>query len=210
MLTKKDLGLVQILPMLDEETSQEPRVTSASISDQYLLLIREDNSIYLAQMDKNHELEEMDKSDSVKSGKWVAGCLYNDTKGVFQASPTDAATKEITPQVMMFLLTVSGALHVRSLWYHLCVLLTFSRYMLYLIWPTRFSLQMDYRTSPLFSPQTTQFAEERLARVFTELLVADLGDAVSQIPYLIVSSQPPFRCAWTFADDHSYATLQMT
>lgn len=97
-----DLGLSQILPMLDEETGAEPRVLSASIVDPYLLLIRDDGSVFLAQIDNSNELEEVEKV-GMQQAKWVSGCLYNDTTGTFHSGGDS---------VMMFLLSSSGALHV--------------------------------------------------------------------------------------------------
>lgn len=98
--------------MLDEETGAEPRVNSASISDPYLLLIRDDSSAYIAQIDKNNELEEVEKEDKVLSStKWLTGCLYSDTSGVFA---DQTASRGSTPKesILMFLLSAAGALHV--------------------------------------------------------------------------------------------------
>lgn len=96
---------------MDEDTGAELRVTSASIVDPYLLLIRDDNSVYVAQIIKN-ELEEVERVDAkLTSTKWQAGCLYSDTKGVFQPSVGDKGA-DLGEHVMMFLLSASGALHV--------------------------------------------------------------------------------------------------
>lgn len=98
-----------ILPMQDEETGAEPRVLSASICDPYLLLIRDDSSAFLAQMNSDDELEEMDKADSpLTSTKWLSGCLYADTTGIFSKADADNAT----PRTVMFLLSSAGALQV--------------------------------------------------------------------------------------------------
>lgn len=105
-----DLGLVQILPMLDEETGAEPRVVSSSIADPYLLLIRDDSSVFIAQMDNNNDLEEVEKTDSIlQTTKWQAGCLYTDSTGAFQAVGAKHGEAE---HIMMFLLSSAGALYV--------------------------------------------------------------------------------------------------
>jgi cleavage and polyadenylation specificity factor subunit 1 len=99
--------------MLDEETGQEPRVNSASIADPYLLLVRDDSSVFIAQIDNNLELEEVEKEDKTLTGtKWLTGCLYVDTNGVFAE---EAPKKGASPResILMFLLSASGALHVR-------------------------------------------------------------------------------------------------
>lgn len=94
--------------MLDEDTGAEPRVLSASITDPHLLLIRDDGSVLVASMDKNKEIEEVEKPDGpITSTKWSSGCLYKDTTGIFQATKGDDRGA-----VMMFLLSSTGALHV--------------------------------------------------------------------------------------------------
>ncbi|KHN94577.1 Cleavage factor two protein 1 [Metarhizium album ARSEF 1941] len=165
-----DLGLSQILPMLDEDTGAEPRVTSASIVDPYLLLIRDDSSIFLAQMHSNNELEEVLKPDgTLKSTKWTSGCLYNDTQGVFQNNASEQQSDE-ADRIMMFLLSSAGALHVYAL---------------------------PDLSKPVFVAEALTSIPPFLSAAFvarkgaskesvTEILVADLGDAISQTPYLIV------------------------
>lgn len=103
-----DLELAQILPMLDEETGAEPRIISANILDPYLLLMRDDTSVFIARIDKNNELEEVEKDDeALVTTKWVSGCLYQDHASIFGKG--DEAGKDI----LMFLLSASGALYVR-------------------------------------------------------------------------------------------------
>jgi cleavage and polyadenylation specificity factor subunit 1 len=107
-----DLGLSQILPMLDEDTGVEPRATSASIVDPYLLLIRDDSSVFIAQIDANNELEEVTKPEgALKSTKWVSGCLYNDTQGIF-CDTLGEQRPDQADRVLVFLLSSVGALHV--------------------------------------------------------------------------------------------------
>ncbi|KAJ4114805.1 mRNA cleavage and polyadenylation factor subunit [Fusarium equiseti] len=165
-----DLGLTQILPMLDEETGAEPRVTSASIADPYLLLIRDDSSLLLAQIDSNNELEEVEKmDDTLKNTKWHAGCLYADTKGTFQP----VSDKSETENIMMFLLSSTGALHVYAL-------PDLSK-------PVYIAEGLSYIPPHLSADYTLRrgLAKETLR----EILVADLGDTISQSPYLILRNQ---------------------
>ncbi|KND87333.1 Protein cft1 [Tolypocladium ophioglossoides CBS 100239] len=165
-----DLGLAQILPMLDEETGAEPRVLSASIVDPYLLLIRDDGSAFIAQIDSNNELEEVEKTDSsIQSTKWVAGCLYNDSQGVFGPSLGDEG-QEVGDKIMMFLLSSSGALHI---------------YALPSLAKPVFVAECLTSIPPFLSADYTARRGASRESV-AEILVADLGDAVSQTPYLIV------------------------
>ncbi|KAK2592079.1 mRNA cleavage and polyadenylation factor subunit [Conoideocrella luteorostrata] len=165
-----NLGLSQILPMLDEDTGAEPRVTSASIADTCLLLIRDDGSVFIAQIDSNNELEEVTKPDgALKSTKWVSGCLYNDTAGNFQATVSEQKADE-PDRIMMFLLSSSGALNIYAL---------------------------PDLSKPVFLAEALTSIPPFLSADFVarkgaskesvaEILVADLGDAISQTPYLIV------------------------
>ncbi|KEY74035.1 hypothetical protein S7711_02625 [Stachybotrys chartarum IBT 7711] len=165
-----DLGLSQILPMLDEETGAEPRVVSASIQDPYLLLVRDDTSIFVASMDSNNELEEVEKTDaSLASTKWLAGCLYADTKGVFQPVQGDNGV-ETGQKIMMFLLSATGALHI---------------YALPDLSKAVYVAENLAFVPPYLSPQYS--VRKGAAReTLTEILVADLGDTAHQSPFLIL------------------------
>ena len=100
-----DLGLSQILA--EDETGAELKVVSASIVDPYVLLIRDDASIYLAACDKHNDLEEMTREDdALLANKWLSGCLYKDTTGTFSNSKDT---------VIMSLLNTVGALFVGSI-----------------------------------------------------------------------------------------------
>jgi cleavage and polyadenylation specificity factor subunit 1 len=96
--------------MYDDDTGAEPNIISASFADPFLLLLRDDASIFVAQCDDNNELEEVEKEDqSFASTKWVTGCLYSDTMGVFASNNEQ---KKSNQTCLMFLLSASGALHV--------------------------------------------------------------------------------------------------
>ncbi|RYO95940.1 hypothetical protein DL764_007565 [Monosporascus ibericus] len=108
-----DFGLSQIVPMLDEDTGAEPRVNTASIADPFLLLVRDDASVFVAKLDKNLELEELEKDEGpIASTKWATGCLYEDKFGIFANAQTDKGTKP-GEDIMMFLLSKAGCLHAR-------------------------------------------------------------------------------------------------
>lgn len=95
--------------MQDEETGAEPRVLHASISDPYLLLIRDDASVFIAQMNSDDELEEVEKPEGVlASTKWISGCLFADATGIFGEGKAESGHNNI----FMFLLSNSGGLQV--------------------------------------------------------------------------------------------------
>ncbi|KAH6884552.1 CPSF A subunit region-domain-containing protein [Thelonectria olida] len=164
-----DLGLVQILPMLDEETGAEPRVVSSSIADPYLLLIRDDSSVFIAQIESSNDLEEIEKTDSIlTTTKWQAGCLYTDSTGAFQVA-TDKGTGAES-KIMMFLLSSAGALYIYAL-------PDLSK-------PVYVAEGLTYIPPFLSSGHIPRRGMAR--EVIREIMVADLGDSVSQSPYLIL------------------------
>ena len=98
--------------MYDDDTGAEPKVVSASFADPFLLLVRDDSSILVAQCDDNNELEEVDREDdTLLATNWLTGCLYTDTKGVFATTDSDKGSNP-GRNVIMFLLSAGGALHV--------------------------------------------------------------------------------------------------
>jgi cleavage and polyadenylation specificity factor subunit 1 len=112
MLHILDLGLAQILPMFDEDTGLEPKIVSASLADPFLLLVRDDASIYVVRCDDDNDLEEIDREDeSLLSAKWLSGCLYRDTTSTFTSRVSDKSSKQ-RPLVHMFLLSAEGTLYV--------------------------------------------------------------------------------------------------
>ncbi|OAA80955.1 protein CFT1 [Akanthomyces lecanii RCEF 1005] len=163
-----DLGLSQILPMMDEDTGAEPRVVSASIVDPYLMIIRDDSSVFLAKIGSNDELEEVEKSGPLTSMKWQTGCLYADHGRYFQ--PGQSLEGDASPKVMMFLMSTTGALHM---------------YDLDNLSEPVYVAEGLTSTPPFLSANFT--GRKAAAReTLTEILVADLGDVVAKSPYLIL------------------------
>ncbi|KAJ4297010.1 mRNA cleavage and polyadenylation factor subunit [Collariella sp. IMI 366227] len=165
-----DFGLSQIVPMLDEETGAEPRAVSASIADPFILIIRDDSSVFVAQMDSSNELEELDKDDqTLVSTKWLTGCLYADTTGLFAEEVAGKGAKPVH-SILMFLLSASGALHI----YRLPDLSK----------PVYVAEGLPYIPPGLSADYAARkgTAKETLA----EILVADLGDSTSKSPHLIL------------------------
>ncbi|KAH8813165.1 CPSF A subunit region-domain-containing protein [Xylogone sp. PMI_703] len=163
-----DFGLAQILPMFDEETQAEPKIVGASLADPFILLIRDDSSVFVAKCDDNNELEELEKEDeTLLSKNWLTGCLYVDTMGVFKSA--DKAQKA-GENVMTFLLDATGALYIYSL-------PDLSK-------PVYVAEGLCYAPPLLLAEYTGRKSTAR--ETFTEILVADLGDTVSKSPYLIV------------------------
>ncbi|KAI0108935.1 CPSF A subunit region-domain-containing protein [Nemania sp. FL0031] len=165
-----DFGLSQIVPMLDEETGAEPRIEYASIADPYILLVRDDASVFIAKMDNNMELEELEKEDaSLSSKRWITGCLYEDKFGVFLNTPSDKGAK-CGENIIMFLLSKTGALYV----YGLSDLTA----------PIYVAEGLSYLPPILSADYAARRGTTR--ETLKEILIADLGDNTSFYPYLVV------------------------
>ncbi|RKF71748.1 Protein cft1 [Golovinomyces cichoracearum] len=168
-----DLGLAQIMPMCDDDTGAEPKILSASFADPFLLLVRDDSSIFVAQCDENNELEEIEKVEqTLLNTKWLAGCIYKDNDGVFASALVEK--KDITRRkdVMMFLLSAGGALHI---------------YKLPDLSKAVYIAEGICFMPPILSPDFV--ARRGAARdSIIEILVVDLGDESIKSPYLILRS----------------------
>ena len=71
-----DLSLSQIIPMIDEGTDEELKIVHTSFCDPYLLVIRDDNSIQVLQVDKSGDAEPLEGEGMINERKWLSGCLY--------------------------------------------------------------------------------------------------------------------------------------
>ncbi|EPE24656.1 hypothetical protein GLAREA_08509 [Glarea lozoyensis ATCC 20868] len=165
-----DLGLAQILEMEDENTGAEPNIISASFADPYILLVRDDSSIFVVVCDNSYDLEELERVDDVLlSTKWLTGCLYTDTTGAFANIQSDKGQKD-GENIMMFLLSAGGALYIYAL--------------------PDLSKALYVAEGLCFVPPvlSADYAARRSAarETLIEIIVADLGDSVSKSPYLIL------------------------
>jgi hypothetical protein len=98
--------------MFDDDTGAEPTIVSASFADPFLLLLRDDSSVFVAHCDDDNELEEIEREDDkLLSTKWLSGCLYADPTGAFANIQSDKGQKP-SENIMMFLLSAGGALYV--------------------------------------------------------------------------------------------------
>jgi cleavage and polyadenylation specificity factor subunit 1 len=69
------LGLIQIIPMMDDETDAELKIVHISISDPYIVAIRDDSSILVLQLNDG-DVEPLDVEGAARETKWISGCLY--------------------------------------------------------------------------------------------------------------------------------------
>jgi len=83
--------------MIDEETDNELKIKSSSLCDPYLLVIREDFSAVVLQVDANGELDEVEQGEAMSKIQWISGCVYK---------AADA------PKAAAYLLDTKGTLNV--------------------------------------------------------------------------------------------------
>ncbi|KAI9698522.1 MAG: mRNA cleavage and polyadenylation factor subunit [Candelina mexicana] len=172
-----NLGIAQIYPMFEDYEGVPPSIVSASFADPYLLLFLSDSTINLLEVDDRGDIDEVEREGDLLVNKWVSGSLYTDHKGVFVSENGGRKKGEST---LMFLIDTAGALKGNadgsSKIYDLSRLGTaaYTAETLTFLPPT-LSAEYTVRRST---------ARENVA----ELLVADLGDAVSKAPYLILRS----------------------
>lgn len=100
--------------MTDEVTGPEPKVTSASFSDPYVLLIRDDSSAMILRADESGDLEEVEQGEAILNGKWLSGSLYEDSNDVLRLEAGEDSEDE-AGNVLMFLLSAEGGLQVSFL-----------------------------------------------------------------------------------------------
>ena len=101
--------------MTEEGTDSESQVLSASFADPYLLLIKDDHSIFLIGGDENGELEEVELPDQLKGLQWSSGCLYSDRDGAFGRASQGDSMDDREMHVKMFVVTTDGVMHVSLL-----------------------------------------------------------------------------------------------
>lgn len=109
-----DLGLAQIYPLWDEDTSDERMAVRASFADPYLAILLDDSSLLLLQADDSGDLDEVDIHEPITSTKWLSCCLYNDTSKTFSSSgPTSESPSQ--GDILLFLLSLDCKLFVSHL-----------------------------------------------------------------------------------------------
>ncbi|OAX83062.1 hypothetical protein ACJ72_02580 [Emergomyces africanus] len=165
------LGLAQIFPVWDEDMSEEKSVVHASFADPYVLIIRDDHSILLLQADESGDLDEIETDGIINSTTWISGSLYQDKYRSF-TSYEGGLNKKPSDNVHMFLLSLESKLQI----FHL-----------------------PNAREPVFTAESVDLLPQILSteppprraifrETLTEILVADLGDSISRIPYLILRS----------------------
>ncbi|KAL8857985.1 MAG: hypothetical protein Q9178_005445 [Gyalolechia marmorata] len=166
-----DFGLAQIFPMTDETTGAEPRILSASFSDPFVLLVRDDESVLVLRADESGDLDEVEQGDSLGRKGFRAGSLYEDANDVFRLE-SDVEIEDDAGNILMFLLTAAGGLQIFRL--------PSLEEQVYKADGLAF---LPPFLTPDFSVRRTQVKED-----LVELLVTDLGDASHKAPYLVLRS----------------------
>ena len=108
-----DLGLAQIYPVWDEDTSDERMAVSASFADPYLAILRDDSTLLLLQADDSGDLDEVPIDEPISSTKWLSCSLYHDKNKAFSfIEPNPESSSQI--DVLLFMLSSDGKLFVST------------------------------------------------------------------------------------------------
>jgi cleavage and polyadenylation specificity factor subunit 1 len=163
-----------------------------SFAEPYILLIRDDMSLIILRSDHTGELEEVEISSALSSGKWISGSLFDDSNDVFRLDAEEEEQDEDGGSILIFLLNDEGGLKVG--------LNTFAKSP----FPRRTKLTFDqiFRASNFSRPAyhasglsllppylSEDFVARRLAAKaeLVEILVVEIGDYISRSPVLMVS-----------------------
>ncbi|KAL4977842.1 CPSF A subunit region-domain-containing protein [Aspergillus desertorum] len=156
-----DLGLAQIYPVWDEDDGDERVAVSATLSDPYLAFIRDDSTLLLLQADDSGDLDEVTLTEDLASQQWLSACLYSDKTGFFTASPTS----------ILFLLNQDHQLYIYKL-------------------PNFAVISVIEGVGclpPILSTEPPKRSSMRESII--QVAVAELGDAYSSMPYLILRTE---------------------
>jgi cleavage and polyadenylation specificity factor subunit 1 len=104
MQSPLDFNLIQITPMFEDDSNQEGTALTASFSDPYVLILRDDFSVMLLHCDDNGDIDEPEKSEVLAGSKWKAGCLYKDH--------SQSIARQEKPSTLLFLVDQTGSLQV--------------------------------------------------------------------------------------------------
>lgn len=97
--------------MWDEETEDERTVLRASISDPYILIIRDDSSLLVLQAEEGGDLDEIPVGGVLRSSKWLSGSLYLD-KHRFILQRNKGIDRNPSENALLFLLGADNKLLV--------------------------------------------------------------------------------------------------
>ncbi|KAK1141930.1 mRNA cleavage and polyadenylation factor subunit [Aspergillus melleus] len=164
-----ELGLAQIYPVWDEDTSEERIAVSASLVGTYLAILRDDSTLLLLQADDSGDLDEVSLDGDLArlSSKWLSCCLYCDKNGVFEvARPTPEGLPE--DEVFLFLLSLDCRLFIYRLSDQTLVSI----------------LEGVDCLGPILSTEPPKRSTTR--ELLSEIVVADLGDDWCTSPYLLI------------------------
>ena len=82
---------------------------SVSHAEPYILLVKDDQTIAILTMDESGDLEILEAGNATNTNTVLSGSLYDDANDILRL---DFPEDEDISNVLMFLLTAAGGLHV--------------------------------------------------------------------------------------------------
>lgn len=167
-----DFALSQILPVLDLETEDELQVLHSAFLAPYLVILRADSSLQLSKADATGELEELELGEAVKVKKWISASLWREPESFDQPS--------------CVLLSEQGSLHVSHPWTARVRKIN-DRQILELSDLAHFAYVAPQLTALPAVLSTDDRQRRAIAKAtIAEVLMANIGEAGLELPYLIV------------------------
>lgn len=188
-LIMTDLGLAQIYPVWDEDTSDERMAVSASLADPYIAILRDDSTLMILQADDSGDLDEVELNEAARAGKWRSCCLYWD-KAEFFLSTGPALKQGTRCELFLFLLSIDCRLYVSHCdSSHTSIFLKFANAnnrQVYRL-PDQQLISVIEGIDCLPPILSTELPKRSTTReVLSEAVIADLGESWNPSPHLIV------------------------
>jgi cleavage and polyadenylation specificity factor subunit 1 len=161
---------------VDEDTDADAKAIGASFADPYILILKDDSSIFLLKTDKKGELDEIDLGPDLSQGKYTSAVLYCDQQGIFTGRKSGQGTP-LTAELCCFmaLLSQDGS---------------FSIYAVSDLENKVFHYEGVHFLPSVLSHNTPLPRHWKGGEALSELLIADLGDSNGTDPYLILRTAP--------------------
>lgn len=169
---RAEFGLAQIWPIGDEDDGIDAKAASASFSDPYVLIVKDDSSLLLLKTDRSGELDEVELPSRLMESKFLSAVLFHDVRDTFDTRRFyDNTLDETKAGQMLAVLSGDGSIGLYSL--------------------PNLSIQIFYCEGVHFL--TTTLARDpalpkhwKEPETLTEIVIADVGDYLDKTTYLII------------------------
>jgi cleavage and polyadenylation specificity factor subunit 1 len=114
----------------EDVLEDDPKVIAATFAEPYIVLLRDDSSVIILNLDDDGELQDLAVFGSISRTRYCSAALYDDTNDIFQLSRDDV---DEPTSVLLFLVDVDGCLCVSTFFLPLRLILMFIRSIISLV-----------------------------------------------------------------------------